>query len=52
MVAEVGNYIVHNINQQWDHSLLLITVEDHVQQMSQHLTNKVHIYSCQSDTMS
>lgn len=52
VVAEVGNYIVHNINQQWDHPLLLITVEDHVQQMSQHLTNKVHIYSCQSDTMS
>lgn len=44
MVAEVGHYVVHNVNQQWDHPLLLVTVEHHVQQMSQHLTNKVHIY--------
>ena len=39
MVAEVGHYIVHDINQQWDHPLLLIAVEHHVQQMSQHLKN-------------
>lgn len=40
VVAEVGHYVVHDINQQWDHPLLLITVEDHVQQMSQHLTDR------------
>lgn len=45
VVAEVGHDIVHNINQQWDHPLLLVTVEHHVQQMSQHLNNKVHIWS-------
>lgn len=44
VVAEVGHDIVHNINQQWDHPLLLVTVEHHVQQMSQHLNNEVHIY--------
>lgn len=39
VVAEVGHYVVHNINQQWDDPLLLVTVEHHVQQMSQHLVN-------------
>lgn len=48
MVAEVGHNVVHDINQQWDHPLLLVTVEHHVQQMSKHLRNEVSIYSCQS----
>lgn len=38
MVAEVGYYIMHDINQQWYDPLLLVTVEHHVQQMSQHLS--------------
>lgn len=38
VVAEVGHNVVHDINQQWYDPLLLVTVEHHVQQMSQHLT--------------
>lgn len=45
VVAEVGHNIVHDINQQWDDFLLFVTVEDHVQQMSQHLTNKSIIHT-------
>lgn len=37
MVTQIGHNVVHNINQEWNHSLLLITIEHHVQQMSQHL---------------
>lgn len=47
MVTQIGHNIVHNINQEWNHSLLLITIEHHVQQMSQHLmkTNKISQFS-------
>lgn len=51
VVTEVGHYVVHDINQQWDHPLLLVTVEHHVQQMSQHLMNKFSICSCPSYTI-
>lgn len=37
MVAEVGHYVVHDVNQQRDDLLLLVAVEHHVQQVSQHL---------------
>lgn len=37
VVTQIGHDIVHDINQQWNDSLLLITIEHHVQQMSQHL---------------
>lgn len=30
MVAQVGYYIMHEVDQQRDYSLLLITVEDHI----------------------
>lgn len=43
MVAEVGHDIVHNINQQWNHFLLLVTIEYHVQQMSQYLIYAVRM---------
>lgn len=39
MVTEVGHYVVHDVNQERDDLLLLIAVEHHVQEMSQHLRN-------------
>lgn len=40
MVTQIGHNIVHNINQEWNYSLLLIAIEHHVQQMSQHLMKR------------
>lgn len=37
VVTQIGHDIVHDINQQWNDSLLLIAVEHHVQQVSQYL---------------
>lgn len=37
VVTQIGHNIVHDINQQWNDSLLLIAVEHHVQQVSQYL---------------
>lgn len=37
VVTQIGHDIVHDINQEWNDSLLLITIEHHVQKMSQHL---------------
>jgi len=44
VVTEVGNNIVHNIYKQRNNPLLFVTVENHIQEMSQNLQKERKIF--------